>query len=436
MGGIDLTAEKRSRRAFGLGVVGQAYQRLVTIGTQLVVLPIMLSTWGAQVYGGWLAIDSLRNVFSLSDLGMAQIAANELTMKTARCEIDEAREINSSAFFMLLSVALLILAVAGAIALFVPIDQFLNLPVDQARGALAFFLLGGVVAGTTMFGSVSAGLRAEGLFWLMSVVNATNQLLFAIEMSLWSLNGGTYVQVAGTMLVSELLLFGVTWIWFLARTPWARPSARYFRMWRLREMLRPSLSYMLFVLSDFATIQGVNILVSVILGTAAVTAVSAVRTLARMGRMLSSIVIYPLQPLFAQMHSAGDKEAAHRIFDRLKIGSMLISAVYLGALLALGPQFIAWWSRGLLGDVFWLNATMSIAISMEILWFALQTPYVSTNRHSVFAYCVAFSAVGSTALCALLLPFAGIVSAGISLMAMHFLILGFTILRMRTHAAV
>lgn len=244
---------QRTFKEFIANSGAQTYARGVTIGTQLLLMPIMISTWGLEVYGGWLAIDSLRTIFSLADLGMAQIAANEMTRLTAAKNIERAKIINSSAWAMLTVVSLVLLA-GSALASLLPIADFLRISQFSDQVPLAFFLLTVVAAGSILFGAVGAGLRANGLYWLMVVTNASYQLGVALSLGVWGLAGGGYLAVAITIVVLQIVLFSAAALILWARHSWTRPSLGLVSVAQIRSLLVPSLSYMLYTVTNLVTI--------------------------------------------------------------------------------------------------------------------------------------------------------------------------------------
>jgi len=411
------------RRQFLLGVGAQAYQRVVTIGAQLVVLPVMLLGWGPAAYGGWVALDSLRSILAMTDLGLAQIAANQMTVEIAARRQDEARRIASAAWAMLLVAALVIVGLGAVVGLFVPLGDILNIERPAGELGWTFFLLSLVAAISVLFGVPGGILRAEGLFWLMSLCNANFLLATAVAMVACALSGTGFVALAASLTVLAVMIYGSVMVWVLWRYPWARPRPALVEGQRIRAMLGPSLAYMLYTATQIVTIQGVNILVAMILGPVAVTILSAIRTLTRLGRAVASIVLLPIEPIFAQLYAQAESGQARSVQNKLLWGGFGLALAFGTPMAVLGPGFLAWWTAGTVVGQDRLHYLMTAAIAVEILWLAVQTPYVSINRHVVFAQFVAIAGIASTALCWLLLPILGLDAAGWTLLAMQVAIL-------------
>lgn len=418
-------------RQFLMGAGAQGCQRLVVIGAQLVVVPVMLQGWGAAGYGGWVALDSVRAILAMSDLGLAQAAANRMTAEIAAGDQAAAARTGTAAWTALALAALAVGLLGGAAALFLPFDSLLNLDRPAGEAGLAFFLLSLVAAGGILFGAVGGGLRAAGLFWLMSLAQALFHLAGAAAMAACALRGTGYVALAAALAAAQALTLGPVALWFLWRHPWARPRAAADGGARLRQMLAPSLASLLYTLSGLLTIQGINILVAATLGPAAVAALSAIRTLTRLGRAAAAIAVYPLEPVFARLQGAGAAEAAGALSRRLAQGGAALALAYGLPMAAFGPAFLSWWTGGRVTGHDGLHHLMTAAVAAEILWFALQTRDVATNRHLGHALWLAGAGLATTLLCALLLPVIGLAAAGWTLLALQGIVLAETLGRRR-----
>ena len=63
----------RAAAAHLVGMVGQTSLRLLSV-------PILLLTWGENRYGSWLVLFSLAQQLVISDAGLGEALANELTI--------------------------------------------------------------------------------------------------------------------------------------------------------------------------------------------------------------------------------------------------------------------------------------------------------------------------------------------------------------------
>jgi hypothetical protein len=112
------TSSIARRIATGAGAYG--YAQGVSIGTQLVSLPLFLHHWDMATYGYWLALTALPFYLSLADAGISTASSNQMIGLIAQGQKARAAEVFQSAVAFLLSVSLLVLLTVGAALLLLP----------------------------------------------------------------------------------------------------------------------------------------------------------------------------------------------------------------------------------------------------------------------------------------------------------------------------
>ncbi|GEM_PF-2047245 len=379
-------------RAMGLrqqakwGVAAQFYGQAVTIGTQLVVLPMMLWLWGIERYGAWLIMSALPTYLAMGDLGFAQIAGNDMTMRVARGDAAGAVMVNQTAWLFVGSVCVLLLIVSALFVVLVPIaDIFAITSADAPVVALATFALAAIAIASLAFAVIGGAMRAVGHYWFCFAATATAQLISAILLVLAALAGFEFVGVAAVTFAGNVSVLLVASIVFCRAYPQFMPHIGKADLGYLRDMLRPSLAYMSYLASQAISIQGMSLVIGAVLGPPVVVVLNAIRTLTRLGRLAAALLIHALEPIFGQLIAQGERARARRVFRDLLLAAAIGTAIYMCGMMVWGEPFLAWWTHGaIVGEtaLFWL---MVFAVVCEVFWFALQTPFVSTNRHGVFA---------------------------------------------------
>lgn len=89
---MDVNVLRCIRNGFGANL----YSQIVTVIVQLVGVPILLYSWGAQLYGEWLILSAIPAYLSMSDLGFSQSAGNDMTARVARNDRDGALSVFQS----------------------------------------------------------------------------------------------------------------------------------------------------------------------------------------------------------------------------------------------------------------------------------------------------------------------------------------------------
>lgn len=122
---MSTTVKQRILRGIGANALGLGVNVLV----QLVSLPVFLAVWGVEKYGEWLVLSSLAAFLSMSDIGFALAAANEMTMRVDR---DGALVVYQSMWALLCGLGGLMLVVALAVLWFSPAAGWLPLELTSA----------------------------------------------------------------------------------------------------------------------------------------------------------------------------------------------------------------------------------------------------------------------------------------------------------------
>lgn len=373
------------RRQFLSGASAEACSQLVTVGAQLLVLPLMLLLWGAERYGQWLVLYALPSALSLADLGVANVLANHATMQMSAGDTGGARVANQTAWLMTLLVVAALAIPAVLFALLGPIDALVHdlAAPDEARWALLLLLVAGLLV--LLQGPLSGAMRAVGWYGWSVLANANARLLEFVVLVGAAWAGGGFLVAAALMLgVRVAVILGLA-VWFYRRRPDLKPDVRLADRALLASLLRPSLAYFSYSVSTMLNIQGVTVVVGAVLGPQAVVAVNAVRTLARMGRMAASVANLALEPVFARLAGAGEAQLSGRVLRLSLQASVLVTAIYVAGTLALGDAFLGWWTHGGVTGQWPLLALMVVATAFEMVWFTMQVPFVATNRHTRFA---------------------------------------------------
>jgi O-antigen/teichoic acid export membrane protein len=390
----DLVSGRLKRIA--MGVMSQGYAQFVTIFTQIMTVPFLLASWGAEKYGAWVLLSTIPSYISMADLGFVQIAANDMTMKVSRGDKEGANLVFQTATAMVLCISVFVLAVFGGIAFFLPITDIFHInSVTKPEASWTVFILAIQVLLSIVFGLFGAGLRATGLFSLMVSINSTARLLDGIALVVVALLHGSFVGVALITITTRTLITSGTAAMLLAREPWLKLGIGSANLTQVRKMLLPSLSYMSYTLSYALSIQGMTLITGAMLGPVAAAITSTVRTLTRMGVMASNMFNHVLEPEYAQVYGQGRRDSMLALYKRHIRLLCAIAGVYTVATVVCGQEILKIWTHGRIHPTFLFMALMTFSVTFEMLWSMFQTPFVATNRHKFFAlWYIAFSVLG------------------------------------------
>lgn len=415
--------------ALGANGVSQA----ATVVVQLGVLPILILSWGAERTGAWLILYSLTSWLTLADLGFANVAGNAMTMERAAGNVSSARRISDSAWaiWSIAASALSVLAILGAV--FLPVGQIVPVEGPADRPGLALVLLVSSVGLSMAHGCAGAAMRAQGRLSTMVLTTAASRLAEAGALCLVAIASGSFWAAALAMLLARSIVTFTSWFFYFRANAELRPGLRHAGLKEVAELIPLAAGYLAFNLGHAVSIQGTNIVTGIVLGPTFVVLVSAVRTLARAGRMAIAVVVHAAEPLFAQYAGHRDTTAAVRAQSRLLRSTLIAIALYAGATAILAEPLLALWTRGTVTNVPWIIFWFGVAVGFEMMWLALQTPYVSTNRHNQFAWAYLFLGIVTLPMLLLLAPIAGLISVALVTAVTHGGTLIWTLIRIQRH---
>jgi O-antigen/teichoic acid export membrane protein len=383
--------------------------------SNLFLVPLFLSHWSTTVYGEWMALSALITYLNAADLGMNAAAGNKMLAAYTCKDWGAYRIIQSSAVAFYLTLALTITFFVGLICSFFPV---------------AFWL--GIRSIPTTTAALVAWILASRAMWQMPVAQVANTYRTTGNLSVtqWITNGQTFalilltaicVEFGGGVLsvaVSSLattILGGIFACWSIF--VWRRnlmPKISNIRIRELQSLVKPSLLFGVMILAGALSIQGPVVLVSALLGGAAVALLVTTRTIAFIVRQFFGMITAVLWPELTRLDAAGEDvvvKLAHRL---LIIISIFISCAFAGALWWEGPEILQVWTRGKIAlDVVLLRIFL-LSLVLQGPWLASATITTATNRHNKLSYFWFASAVIGLLGCMLLIKRIGILAVPIS----------------------
>jgi O-antigen/teichoic acid export membrane protein len=130
-------------RKSALNFASQALNFVVSFGDRIVLVGLLIRSWGADAYADWATLLATAAMFSLAELGFQIPYGNRLSMAFARGDmVAHGRTLATGIFFYISLVALLASMLAVTLV-FVDVAQLLRLRhLDEEQAALVFGILG------------------------------------------------------------------------------------------------------------------------------------------------------------------------------------------------------------------------------------------------------------------------------------------------------
>ncbi len=376
------------RRRIIAGVGANSFGMAISIGIQLVSLPLFLHYWDITTYGVWLILSAIPAYFSMADVGMVTVAGNKMTMAMGKGDAAQANRVFQSAQLFMASVC------AALALLVVPLTLWAALPglatLDQ-RVALSALFMGVLVA---LFGGLSEAVfkateRYASGTMLGNYVRLGEWLGYMIGLAAL----GSFAAVALSGLAARLI--GTITAMALAGKGshglrWGVAAADRAEIF---SMTKPALYFMTFPLANALSFQGVTLLVGALFGPIAVALFNTYRTIARMTVQVTSIFSHALWPEFSLLFGQGTTAAMERLYrSSFLLGAVQAMCLSL-VLYFLSPWVLRVWTHGSIKFIPLLMLLMLLYAAVSGIWHVPRVLLMATNQHINLAYWSLASAV-------------------------------------------
>jgi O-antigen/teichoic acid export membrane protein len=367
------------RIASGAGAYG--YAQVVSIGTQLVSLPLFLHYWDMATYGYWLALTALPFYLSLADAGISTASCNQMIGLIAQGQKVRAAQVFQSAVAFLASVALLILLAVGAALALLP-ASVLQAPHWKA---VLMLLSTSVVLG--LFSSLAEVIyKATGGYAAGTYLVTTGRLVDWTGGLIGLMLTQSFIGVATSALLARLG-YTLLSIWLSQRrTNYLRWGVHQASLADIKQAAAPGLLFLSLTLTNALSLQGFTLLVAATLGPAATAVFNTYRTIARIVVQVTNALSNPLWPELTTLKGQQDDRAFWKLYRRANRLGLLIAAV--GALLVylVSPYLLQVWTHG---KIPFTATSMALFLLYAAVCSATQIPRValmSINCHAALAW--------------------------------------------------
>jgi O-antigen/teichoic acid export membrane protein len=277
--------------------------------TSLITVRLTVRYLGTERYGLWMTITSVVSMMAFADLGIGNGLLNSISEAHGRDDRESARKYVSSAFFVLLGIATVLLALFALVHPFVPWPRVFNvasaLAAREAGPAVFVFLtcfalnmpldvVQRVQTGYQEGFETNLWIAAGSMIGLSCLVIAMH-FKAGLPWLILSLSGGQLVGVWGNW-TREF-----HWV-----RPWVRPKWTYWDPAAARKIVGTGTLFFVIQVCGIFAVSVDNIVVTQVLGPAAVTQYSVPMRMFLLVRSVASMFVMPLWPAYGEALARGD----------------------------------------------------------------------------------------------------------------------------------
>ena len=362
------------RIASGAGAYG--YAQAVSIGTQLVALPIFLNYWDMATYGYWLALTALPFYLSLADAGISTASCNHMIALISQGQNTRAAEVFQSAVAFLASISTLILLFVGIALLLLPPTI---LQAQQWRPVLMLLTFSVVLS---LFCTLAEVIyKATGGYAVGTYLVTTGRLTEWGGGLIGLIATQSFLGVATSALLGRLI-YTLLFMWLSQRrTNFLQWGVQKANLNDIKQAAKPGVLFLSLSLTNALSLQGFTLLVAATLGPAATVVFNTYRTIARIVVQVTNSLSNPLWPELTALKGQKNESAFWTLYRKANRLGLLIATG--GALLVylVSPYLLNTWTHG---NVPFVPSSMVLFLFYAALCSAAQVPRVvlmSINRH-------------------------------------------------------
>jgi O-antigen/teichoic acid export membrane protein len=317
----------------------------VSVGTNLLLVPVMLHFMGAQYYGLWLTLQSLTALTAFFDFGLSNSALNAITAANAKKDYAQVGSLVMTTFVVLAGIA----AAAGlsAVAAWPLIpwgricgDSLSGSTSDISTGAAVFAAYAAALLPLAFVERVAVAFQDGRLANVARAIASVATLASAVVVVKC---GGSFTSMCLATTLPSLVVWAGTWTLLGKSRPWIFPVTLRLDLSSLRQITAAG---MMFVGIQATAVLGSaidNPIIAAIAGPAAVAVYAAHYKLFALVSVLSALFLSPLWPAYADAEAHQDRQWVQTTLTWSVRTAAVCAAIFGAGLLAVFPYVMRIW---------------------------------------------------------------------------------------------
>ena len=374
---------KRLIQGIGANFLGQ----FINLLSRVLLVPLFLTAWGAEIYGEWLLLSSIVAYLSLTDLGGQLYIVNRLTQAYAQEDLGLFRKILHTGLGLFLIIPLVAFAGFVGVIFWFPPGSLLQISVTTPAvvflvlGVLAFQFIFSMPQGILLGVYRAVGLLPRGVM-LANVMQLASVTL--VGLGLW-LKGGLVAIACLQLLPYLAVALGAAWD-LNRRFP-------EFRMLSLGEadfslglsFIKPSLHFFGIQLSQAFSIQGTVLVVGMVLGSVQVVVFSTMRTIINLSRSFFEQISHAAWPELTRLDTQREEEKFFLLFRAVFRSTLVAAVIFMAIFHFWGEAIYHFWLRKTVAYQQTVMDLFLVYTGQLLVWLTCCHPLMATNRHRALA---------------------------------------------------
>jgi O-antigen/teichoic acid export membrane protein len=382
---------KRLFQGIGANFLGQ----LINIVSRIVLVPLFLLAWGADIYGEWLLLSSMVAYLSLTEMGAQLYIVNRMTQAYAQRDNDQFCKILHTGLALFLIIPITVFVIFFALIVFFNPASLLHIT-QTGQGTVVLVL---AILAFQIVISLPQSVLLRVYFAVEMLPRGVMLINLMQLMSLIFLAGGLWrrwgmVPIA----ILQLIPYGLTAALALFDLNRKFPQ---FKILSLREadfsfglsFIKPSLHFFLIQLGQAFSLQGTVLVVGMVMGPLQVVLFSTMRTMVNLIRSFLDQLSHAAWPEMTRLDAQEDMDKFLALFRVILRSTLVASILFITLFHFYGGYIYHFWLRKTVPFEQPVMDLFLIYMAQFIFWLTCSHPLQAINRHHTLAKVLFISSI-------------------------------------------
>ena len=356
-----------------------AINRVIAILSQVILVPLFISTRGREYYGEWLILSTLPAYLSASDFGINVTVTNAICASVANNNRTEALKLyhGSNNAFIKLTIIGLFFYIISCIIFDWSTIMHTKISTEWEVESSLLFLITSVFC-TFFLGSTLSVFRAEGRYDKYQNTLTILQVIDIINIIINLLLSGTIFSLSISSFILRLFFLWVTILKIKKTYKWFYFGFKN-NLSSIIHLLPTSIYYMITTIAQGLILQGTTYIIGSKLGTIELVNFNTTRTLLNSIKSFVGVFYYSFLPNFTIAFAKNNYKEAKRTYLQMMVGSILLASSFAIVLYLFGNEIIKYWTVNKVGIDRIVLLILLLSSFFNTLWNASYSVLNSAN---------------------------------------------------------
>ena len=196
-------------------------------------------------------------------------------------------------------------------------------------------------------------------------------------------------QVISVVIVVAIALYEGRKLW----PKYEVGSIRHATMATVRDIVKPSLHFLVIQVAQTISLQGIIILAGILFNPVTVVVVASIRTMTNVSQQVLGMIMFSAWPEFTRLDERGDEKKLAILFRLVLLSLVAISGIIAVIYLNFGKEIFGWWLGGRVDYDANMMLVFVILMMITTFWMGYRNLLMAVNQHKRMAWVLAITAI-------------------------------------------